>query len=98
MPPEFESIFNTGSLYIQNEDGTKSKLGKIQDMNITVDVANGKDFTSYNIGRQSYEGSFEFNPINKNIFRELTDKSYRKYLKRVRNRNKLHEKLKKLGR
>jgi hypothetical protein len=91
-------ILNTGSLYIQNEDGTKTEVGQIKDMDVTVDVANGKDFTSYSICKHSYEGSFEWKFINKNIFRELTDKSYRKYLKRVRNRNKLHEKLKKLGR
>jgi hypothetical protein len=94
----FESIINNYSLYIKHEDGTTSEIGKINDMDITIDVANGKDFTSYNIGRQSYNGSFSWKTINKNFFRQLTDKSYCKYLKRVNNKNKLYNKLKKLGR
>lgn len=97
MGEDLFSVFNTGSLYIKNEDGTTTEIGEIKDLDITINVANGRDFTSYNLGR-SYEGSFKWKSINKNIFRQLTDKSYYKYLKRVKNRNKLYTKLKKLGR
>lgn len=98
MGEDLFSVLNTGTLHIQKEDGTELEVGKIKDMDITIDVVNGKDFTSYSLGRQSYEGSFTYKTINKNIFRQLTDKSYCKYLKRVNNRNKLYNKLKKLGR
>jgi hypothetical protein len=94
----FESILQTGSLYIKHEDGTETEIGKIKDLDVTIDVANGKDFTSYNLGKQNFDGSFSWKAINKNIFRQLTDNSYRKYLKRIKNRNNLYNKLKKLGR
>lgn len=95
MPPEYESISSTCSLYVKNEDGTKTEL---KDFNVTIDIASDKDFTEYSLGKQSYEGSFTFKTINKNIFRQLTDNSYCKYLKRVKNRQKLYNKLRKLGR
>jgi hypothetical protein len=97
MSEDLFSVFNTGYLYIKNEDGTSTEIGEIKDLDVTIDIAKGKDFTSYNLGK-SYEGSFEWKSINKNIFRQLTDKSYCKYLKRVKNRNKLYNKSKKLGR
>ncbi|WP_252251196.1 hypothetical protein [Clostridium sp. VAP52] len=69
---------------------------------IGIDIAKGCDYTGVTFGNGS---KIEIIPSDNNNIRGLrskiflvVDKKYDKYLKRIKNRNKLYNKLKKLGR
>lgn len=102
MHPDIESTFQNYSVYITNDDGRKTELGEIKDLNVSVDLANKEDQTTIHTF-QSFEGSFKMKNIrmSKEIkkwlgIRGLTP--YEKHLKRTKNRNKLYNRLKELGR
>lgn len=99
MGKEYESMFQNGYLFITHKDGTRTKIGEVKGINVSIDKGNEKDQTAIHTFT-SFEGSFDFKKIKmSNDFKLLIgDKSYLKYLKRVKNRNKLYNKLKKKGR
>lgn len=102
MHPDIESVFNNGTMYICNEDGTRTEIGDIKDFNVSIDLVNKDDQTAIHTF-QSFKGSIKMKNIRMSKefkmwlgIRGVTP--YEKYLKRVRNRQKLYNQLKKLGR
>ena len=101
MNPD-NDIFGTGTVYITDNEGNKRELGEVKicdtNMNISVDLGRNIDVTTYSLFNKC-EGSFKLINVNSRLPKMITKYSNRKkHLKRVKNRQKLYDKLKKEGR
>ena len=81
----------------------EQELGKLKD--IKIDIENTDDITIINYWKpfKNCYGTIKMNRkskryINKLFKNLMQNNNYKKYLKRVKNRQKLYEKLKKIGR
>ena len=100
MKPENNINLENASIWVNGKE-----LGNIKDFKIVgIDMAQDEDRTTINPFK-SISGSIEmkFKKKYKHIIHKIyqeqgLDKAYNKYLKRVRNRKKLYEKLRKVGR
>lgn len=95
MLPENTIDLSQYSVYITNEDGTRIELPYINSLETSMEIESTEEIS---ILSKEYSGSFSIKSVSKNLFRLFTDKSYIKYLKRVKNRNRLYNKLKEKGR
>jgi hypothetical protein len=79
--------------YIIDKDGNEIGL----DSNFHIDIARGNDTAIELSLKKTNDGSFKIYKMKEINLNNNSD-SYNKYLKRIKNRNDLYNKLKKLGR